>query len=273
MDLTIILISFYLVLGIVIIYLVKRLRELKKQIQETTLASRAKSLFMHKLAYEFRNPLNGIVGFTEMLESGFFGELSPIQQERIHDIYICGAQLENLIKDLIDLSKGESGNIEMIETSAPLSTIVDNAIKELKTKIESHRIRILMDLGPNDFEIRGDYKKLVQVFKNVIENAVKFSSRGGQVTIKQSNLQGKYLKVSIADSGMGISPEELSSIFLLPDDIRKTKSLNNGLGMGLPLARLFLNLHGCLIEVDSEEKLGTTVTICIPETRLKHISI
>ncbi len=252
------------------IYLMKSYRRLKLLKQRVYLASKAKSLFMQKLAYEFRNPLNGITGFSEMLESGYFGELAHKQQECVHDIYICGNQLQSLVKDLIDLSKGENGVIELIETSTPLASLIEKAMEEIKSKISSNRIRVLIDLEPNNYEIIGDQNKLTQAFKNVIDNAVKFSLKGGQVTIKQSNIQGKFVKISIADSGIGMNKDELDTIFLFPDDTRKAKSLNNGLGMGMPLTKFFIELHNGIVKVDSEDKLGTTVTILLPEAAVKH---
>lgn len=270
MYLLIILVGLTAFFALLCIYLVKNYISLKIEKQKILLASKAKSLFMQKLAYEFRNPLNGIAGFSEMLEAGYFGELSPKQQERVHDIYICGNQLQTLVKDLIDLSKGESGVIELIETSTPLITIIDKAIEEVTTKITSNQIRILTDLVPENCQIIGDQNKLVQVFKHIIDNAVKFSIKGGQVTIKKSSMQGKFLKICIADSGLGMNKDELDTLFLFPDDDRKTKSLNNGLGLGMPLAKLFIEQHGGVIEVDSEENLGTTVSILIPEIRLKY---
>ncbi|WP_039455644.1 ATP-binding protein [Candidatus Jidaibacter acanthamoebae] len=269
MNFIIILLILSAVFVLLNIYLIKSYLNLKLSNQKILLASKAKSLFMQKLAYEFRNPLNGIAGFSEMLEAGYFGELSPKQQERVHDIYTCGNQLQSLIKDLIDLSKGESGMVELIETGTNLSVIIDKAIDGLKTKISSNKIRILTDLEPIDCQIMGDQNKLVQVFRNIIDNAVKFSLKGGQVTIKQSSIQDKFLKICIADSGIGMNQDILDTLFLFPDDTKKTKSLNNGLGMGMPLAKLFIELHGGIIEVDSEDKIGTTIAILIPESRLK----
>jgi two-component system cell cycle sensor histidine kinase PleC len=250
------------------LYLGKLLYEYKIHRQKALVSSKAKSLFIQKIAYELRNPLNGIIGFSEMLEAGYFGELSPKQQERVHDIYLCGVQLQSLVKDFISLSKGESGVIELIETSATLSLIIEKTIEELKNKIDSNKLRILTDLHDANLIFKCDQNKLIQAFKNIIDNAIKFSPKSSQLTIKQHQIQGKNLRISFADSGIGMTQDELDTIFLFPDDTRKAKSLN-GLGMGLPLAKLFIELHEGTIEVDSEEKLGTTVTVILPESRLK----
>jgi len=262
----IIFIFLFIILGLTL-YISKMILNINESKHKAIISSKAKSFLMQKIAYEFRNPLNGIIGFCQMLEAGDFGELNPKQQERIQDIYQCGIQLENLVRNYIDLSKAESGIIELIETLISVNNLIEKAIEELKGKIKANEIRILMDIENPNLKIFCDQKKLIHVLKSIIDNAIKFSPKSGQVTIRQSN-SNKQLRLSISDSGAGMSSYELDLIFLFPDDNKKAKNLN-GLGMGMPLAKLFVELHGGNIIIDSEEKLGTTVTITVPEYRIK----
>lgn len=234
-----------------------------KRMSEIERGSQAKSLFIQKLGYELRSPLNGILGFTEMLEGGFFGELNLRQRERLKDINRCGMEISRVIEDVLDLSYTGSAGVELVKSRFSVNEMLARSLDPLDSKLKLSEVVLAKHINCPEAIILGDKHKLVFALRHIIDNAIKFSKRGGQITITDEVTGGGILYITVADTGHGMSADEVKSAFLYPDDESKTKN-PNGIGMGLPLSQLFLQLHGGNIRIESATEIGTTVIMALP---------
>ncbi len=252
-----------------IAYFIGYIIYLKRSIKRLEEISQTKSFFIQKIYYELRNPLNGVIGFSQMLLSNYFGELTVKQKERIKDINKCGVEIQNLIIEFLDLSKGKNGNLELMETDVPIGELINKITEQVDYNVKVNNVNLVTHITSPDISIYCDKNKLVTAIKNLLDNAIKFSAKDSQVTFSQY-LKGNFLEIIISDTGIGMTEEELASAFLFPDDIRKVKN-TNGIGIGIPTAKLFITLHGGKLSLESKKELGTTAKIKLPIRRIKHI--
>lgn len=225
--------------------------------------SKAKTLLIQKIAYELRTPLNGILGYTEMLFGSYFGELNLRQKERIKDINRCGMEIGRVIDDLLDLSSADEIGNKLVKSRIMVGDLIKIPLTLLENKIRQSEVIIAQHLTNQTVEVLLDRQKVLFVIRHILDNAIRFSKRGGQVTITDEISGSGILYITIADSGHGMSPAELNTAFLYPDDENKRKS-QGGIGLGLPLSQLFIHLHGGEIKIESANEIGTTVLISLP---------
>ena len=231
------------------------------------LASQAKSEFLANMSHELRTPLNAIIGFSEMLNSGYFGPLNPKQKERINDINLCGGHLLQLISDILEFSKGEAGKLELTEEKMNLAEIVNETLRMMNEKISSKNIHVVVDVERYLPRMWGDKRKIRQILLNLLSNAVKFTPEGGtiKVTLKQDTYRNMTLTVS--DTGIGIPEEQIARALSVFGQVHRDKS-HEGTGLGLPLCKMFAELHGGRLAIGSTVGEGTTVRITFPRLRV-----
>jgi signal transduction histidine kinase len=238
--------------------------EIEDKSRQLEAASRHKSEFLANMSHELRTPLNAVIGFSEVLLQRMFGELNARQDEYLKDIYASGQHLLSLINDILDLSKIEAGRMELAPAPFHLPSALENAVTLVKERAGRHGIALALDVDPTLGEVVGDERKIKQVLLNLLSNAVKFTPEGGRVTLKASRMDGA-VEISVTDTGIGIAPEDQSAIFeefrqVGSDETRK----HEGTGLGLTLAKKFVELHGGRIWVDSELGRGSTFTFTLP---------
>ena len=230
---------------------------------ETT--SRHKSEFLANMSHELRTPLNAIIGFSEVLLERMFGELNPKQDEYLQDIMTSGRHLLSLINDILDLSKIEAGRMELELTKFDLPAAMENALTLVRGRAEAHAIALTQDVDQRLGEFVADERKLKQVLVNLLSNAVKFTPEGGRVDVRAAPADGG-VEISVSDTGIGIAPEDQEAIF---EEFRQAGSdytrKREGTGLGLALARKFVELHGGRLWVKSEMGNGSTFTFTLPE--------
>jgi len=227
-----------------------------------TAASRHKSEFLANMSHELRTPLNAVIGFSEVLRQRMFGELNAKQDEYLKDIYTSGQHLLSLINDILDLSKIEAGRMELTAAPFHLPSAVENTVTLVRERAARHGIALHLDLDPELGEFVGDERKIKQVLLNLLSNAVKFTPEVGRISLRTRRRQGA---VEIAVTDTGIAPEDQATIFeefwqVGSDEARKQE----GTGLGLTLAKKFIELHGGLIWVESEMARGSTFTFTLP---------
>jgi signal transduction histidine kinase len=229
---------------------------------ETT--SRHKSEFLANMSHELRTPLNAIIGFSEVLLERMFGELNPKQDEYLQDIMTSGRHLLSLINDILDLSKIEAGRMELELTKFDLPAAMENALTLVRGRAEAHAIALTRDVDRRLGEFVADERKLKQVLVNLLSNAVKFTPEGGRVEVRAAPADGA-VEISVSDTGVGIAPEDQEAIF---EEFRQAgrdyTRKREGTGLGLALARKFVELHGGRIWVKSEVGKGSTFTFTLP---------
>jgi signal transduction histidine kinase len=243
---------------------VRLFKELEAANRGLEAASRHKSEFLANMSHELRTPLNAVIGFSEVLLQRMFGELNDKQDEYLKDIYASGQHLLSLINDILDLSKIEAGRMELAPTPFHLPTALENAVTLVKERASRRGIALQLDIDPRLGELVGDERKVKQVLLNLLSNAVKFTPEGGRISLRASRTDG-MVEIAVTDTGIGIAPKDQAAVFeefrqVGSDETRKQE----GTGLGLTLAKKFVELHGGRIWVESELGRGATFTFTLP---------
>jgi signal transduction histidine kinase len=238
--------------------------ELGRLYRQLETANRHKSEFLANMSHELRTPLNAVIGFSEVLQERMFGDLNEKQADYIDDIHSSGRHLLALINDILDLSKIEAGRMELEVSEFDLRAMLDTALTLVRERAQRHGIALSLETAPEVGTVRGDERKLKQVTLNLLSNAVKFTPEGGSVRLG-ARMNGTALEVSVADTGVGIAPEDQALVFeefrqVGNDAARKAE----GTGLGLALARKFIELHGGTIRLESAPGRGSTFTFTLP---------
>ena len=243
---------------------VRLFHELEERNAQIEAVSRHKSEFLSNMSHELRTPLNAILGFSEVLGERYFGDLNEKQDEYVKDIRGSGEHLLSLINDILDLSKIEAGKMELELSDFDLPAALTNVVTLVRERAQKHGITLKVDLGSGLGAIRADERKLKQIMLNLLSNAVKFTPDGGAITVSAKQV-GAIVEVAVTDTGAGIAPEDQPAVFeefrqVGSDSARKAE----GTGLGLPLAKKFVELHGGEIRVDSEPGAGSTFSFTLP---------
>jgi signal transduction histidine kinase len=239
-------------------------REIEEKSRQIEAANRHKSEFLANMSHELRTPLNAIIGFSEVLGERMFGELNEKQAEYTEDILSSGRHLLSLINEILDLSKVEAGRMELELAKFDLPLAIDNARTFVRERATKHGINLDVTVDERLGDFVGDERKIKQILLNLLSNAVKFTPEGGRIGINARQADGS-VEISVSDTGIGISPEDQSNIFeefrqVGGDYAHKTE----GTGLGLTLAKKFVELHGGKIWVESEVGKGSTFTFTLP---------
>jgi GAF domain-containing protein len=237
--------------------------EIADKSRQLEAASRHKSEFLANMSHELRTPLNAVIGFSEVLLQRMFGELNDKQDEYLKDIYASGQHLLSLINDILDLSKIEAGRMELAPAPFHLPSALENAVTLVKERAGRHGIALQLDVDPALGEVAGDERKIKQVLLNLLSNAVKFTPDGGRISLKAGRADGA-VEISVADTGIGIAPDDQAAIFEEFRQVGSDERRREGTGLGLTLAKKFVELHGGRIWVESELGRGSTFKFTLP---------
>ncbi|PTW57623.1 two-component system cell cycle sensor histidine kinase PleC [Breoghania corrubedonensis] len=228
-------------------------------------ANRAKSEFLANMSHELRTPLNAIIGFSEIMVGGMFGELgSEKYGDYCRDIHKSGTHLLGVINDILDMSKIEAGRLDLSFDELNLASFIDETMRVITTEADAKEITVARDVAP-DLSVNADSKAVRQILLNLMSNAVKFTPKGGKMTVKARPSGKAYVAISITDNGIGIARKDidrLASPFVQVEN-QFTKS-HQGSGLGLAIARSLVDLHDGTMEIKSRVGVGTTVTVTLP---------
>jgi signal transduction histidine kinase len=239
-------------------------REIEDKSQQLEAVSRHKSEFLANMSHELRTPLNAIIGFSEVLLERMFGELNERQADYLADILSSGQHLLSLINDILDLSKVEAGQMELEVESFSLPAALENGFTIVKERASRHGIRLSLEVASDLDLIEADERKVKQVVFNLLSNAVKFTPDGGRVAVTALQTDD-LVEIAVQDTGIGIAPEDLPSVF---DEFRQVGQgavQAEGSGLGLALAKRFVELHGGRLWVESAPGQGSTFTFTLPQ--------
>jgi len=228
----------------------------------------AKSDFLANMSHELRTPLNSVIGFSEVLQDQMFGQINEKQQEYVNNILTSGRHLLSLINDILDLSKVESGKMELEPSAFSLRESLDASMMMLREKAMKGGIELHLDLAPEaDVRIVADQRKMKQILFNLISNAVKFTPAAGTVDVIAVR-DGDFIEIAVADTGIGIREEDIQKLFQAFTQLESvyTKGFE-GTGLGLALTRQLVELHGGRIWVKSEFGMGSRFSFTIPLTQ------
>jgi signal transduction histidine kinase len=242
---------------------VRLFNEIQDKSRQLQVASQHKSEFLANMSHELRTPLNAVIGFSEVLGERMFGELTDKQAEYVNDIHSSGAHLLSLINDILDLSKVEAGRMELDISEFSVPMAIDNALTLIKERAGRHGIELACVVDPALGDIHADERKMKQILLNLLSNAVKFTPDGGRISVAATSIPGG-VEISVADTGVGIAPEDCAAVF---EEFRQVGQQSaakaEGTGLGLALARKFVELHGGKIGVTSEVGKGSTFTFSL----------
>jgi two-component system, NtrC family, sensor kinase len=245
-------------------------REIEDKSRQIEAANRHKSEFLANMSHELRTPLNAIIGFSEVLQEKLFGELNEKQAEYTSDILTSGQHLLSLINEILDLSKVEAGRMELELAPFDLPLAIENARTFVRERAVKHGITLDIDVEDRLGEYIGDERKIKQILLNLLSNAVKFTPEGGRISIT-ANKTDNGAAISVTDTGIGIPPAEQPTIFEEFRQVGGDYAHNKeGTGLGLTLAKKFVELHGGKIWVESELGKGSTFSFTLPERPLSH---
>ena len=242
---------------------VRLFKEIQEKSHQLQVANQHKSEFLANMSHELRTPLNAVIGFSEALQERMFGELNEEQADDVGDIHGSGKHLLSLINDILDLSKVEAGRMELEISTFSVPMAIDNALTLVKERASRHGIALECVLEPALGDIDADERKFKQILLNLLSNAVKFTPQGGQISVAASPIPGG-VEVSVSDTGIGIAPEDCQAVF---EEFRQvgpgSDTKAEGTGLGLALARKFVELHGGKIGVTSEVGKGSKFTFSL----------
>jgi len=237
--------------------------ELKRLYRDLETASRHKSEFLANMSHELRTPLNAIIGFSQVLQQRLFGDLNAKQEEYVADILSSADHLLALINDILDLSKVEAGQVELEIAPFSLRESLERGVVMVKERATRGGVDLGLAIDESVGVVTADERRIRQVVFNLLSNAVKFTPAGGTVEVRSAQLNGE-VRISIADTGPGIAPEDQERIF---EEFQQTDvglQQREGTGLGLALSKRLIELHGGRIWVESAPGEGSTFTFAIP---------
>jgi signal transduction histidine kinase len=243
--------------------------EIRAKSRELERANQHKSEFLANMSHELRTPLNAIIGFSEVLSEQMFGDVNAKQLEYLQDIHSSGHHLLTLINDILDLSKIEAGRMELDLSRVNLPMLLDNTTTLVRERALRQGLTLTLELDDAVGDWVVDQRKLKQVVINLLSNAVKFTPSGGRVTLRARSLD-RAVEIAVCDTGVGIASDQQALVFeefrqAGGDYLRKIE----GTGLGLALAKRFVELHGGAIRLDSVVGHGSTFAFVLPERELE----
>jgi signal transduction histidine kinase len=218
------------------------------------------------MSHELRTPLNAIIGFSEVLLQRLFGELNAKQADYLQDILDSGKHQLTLVNDILDLSKVEAGRMELELSSFSLNETINSCVAMLRERASRRGIALEVESDPGIGAIEADQRKVKQVLFNLLSNAVKFTPEGGRIIVRARE-SGNVVEISVQDTGVGIAPEDQDRIFEEFAQASSGKSMEASTGLGLTLAKRFVELHGGAMTVQSAIGKGSTFTFSLPLRR------
>ena len=245
----------------------ERTKQLEEAVEVAEASNRAKSDFLASMSHELRTPLNAIIGFSQVLNEKYFGDLNDKQSEYVADIVDSGKHLLSLINDILDLSKIEAGKMELDVSEVKISELLQNSLVMIKEKALSHSISLDLQIAENinGTKIKGDERRLKQVMFNLLSNSAKFTPDGGAITV-EARKEEKELEISVSDTGIGMTPQEQKKLFeAFYQASGGIKGKTPGTGLGLAITKSIVEKHGGKIWMESEgTNKGSKFTFTLP---------
>ena len=251
-----------------------RLRRQERIAQEARLVaehtSRSKSEFLAHMSHELRTPMNAVIGFTEMIQKEVFGPVgSPKYQEYLRDIAVSGQHLLHVVNNILDLAKVEAGKWEMEESETGLRTLCESTLQMVRERARSAEVSLSLAPGDPAVAIRADRRLMHQILINLLTNGIKFTDRGGRVTLGWALSDDGGVALKVTDTGVGMSDEDRRRVL---EPCGRGSAVwaraRHDTGLGLSLCKQFTEMHGGRMAIESALGRGTTVIVVLPRERV-----
>ncbi len=256
---------------------------LAKQLSE---AGRTRSTFLDNMGYYVRTPLNHIIGYSELLMNGIYGEVSEQQRERLATIHRSGSELLSYITDMLELHRLISGGVELKLKPVPVAPLIEKVAEDTRSQLRDTSLALRTDVAPDAGALFGDAQRIEQVLSQLLLNALRFTKQGG-VTISARAVQvrngvsaalelpaigwlsdGDWVVITVSDTGIGIPSEDQASIFDTFYRVQRDQTSDErGLGLGLAIVKRIVDLHRGTIWVKSAENQGSTFYVALHAPR------
>jgi signal transduction histidine kinase len=239
-------------------------KQLECRMQE---ANRLKGEFLANMSHELRTPLNAIIGFAQLMHKGKVGPLSPAHREYIGDILTSSQHLLQLINDVLDLAKIESGKIEFRPEEVDLLQLTTEVRDIVRGLAANKHLRIDLDVDEDTRTVVVDAGRVKQILYNYLSNAIKFTPEGGRIAVRVASEGPSLFRIDVEDTGVGIPPEQLGRLFVEFQQLDASAAKQDqGTGLGLALTKRIAEAHGGRVAVRSTPSQGSTFSAILPRT-------
>ncbi len=238
--------------------------------QEAEIASRAKSEFLANMSHELRTPLNVIIGFAELIEKERLGPIgNPAYPEHAGQIRAAGGHLLELISDVLDMSRVEAQTLSLLEEDLDVSAVIRDSVQLAGRRLNQREVELRIDVPEDLPGLHGDERRLKQVLINLLSNAFKFTPEGGRISIGASVDPDAGFLIRVTDTGIGMAAEDIPKALARFGQVDGSLARDfNGTGLGLPLSKALVEMHGGTLALESAPGAGTTVTLQLPAARI-----
>ena len=233
------------------------------------LANRSKSEFLANMSHELRTPLNAVIGFSSIMKDEMFGSIENQKYlEYSDDIHVASSHLLEVINDILDVSKIEVGEFKLADDDVSVNELVESCIRTMSTTFERRGQKAVNELPETSPILRADHVRIKQVLFNLLTNSSKFTPAGGQITTAVSVSTEGQISISVSDTGIGIPEKDLERVLEPFTQVDNAFSrTHDGVGLGLSLCRSLMQMHDGILILESEEGVGTKVSISFPKER------
>ena len=257
--------------GVLVSSAIRDITERKQIEARIQAASRLKSEFLANMSHELRTPLNAIIGFAELMVRGKVGKLAPDHQEYMGDILASSKHLLQLINDVLDLAKVESGTMEMRPEKVDLARLVREVSDVVRGLAAGKRLQVESSVAPELTDVVADPARLKQILYNYVSNAIKFTPEGGRVQVRIAAHGADLFRIEVEDTGIGIPAEDIPRLFVEFQQLDATVAKKyQGTGLGLALTRRIAEAHGGRVDVKSTPGGGSTFAAILPRRLAAH---
>lgn len=250
----------------------EREQELETARYEAEQASKSKTEFLANMSHELRTPLNAIIGFSEVIMSELFGPMENSRyKEYSEDIYRSGKHLLALVNDVLDVAQVETGQLKLREQDCELQEIISQSLSQVGALAKECGVELVNDAADNLPEIFVDYRKICQVLINLLSNGIKFTPHGGRVSINAGIIKSGDLYLCVIDTGIGIEQADIPRILEKFGQVENGLQRRfNGMGLGLPLSKSLMEMHGGKLWIKSRPGKGTAISCILPAHRISR---